>query len=400
MWERDVLCLSSIDWEDNWQIHQQLAVTLAARGDRVLFVENTGVRSPTWGDAPRIRQRLANWARAHRELRAGDDRLTVHAPMVLPFPYSRIATALNRVLLQARVLRWRRREKGRDLVLWTFLPTPLTAALIRALRPSLTVYYCVDDLASTSPAARRITSSEIALLRTADLVLVTSEGLRARVALHRAQVALLPSAVDIEPFERIRNDPTAVPPDLRALPRPVVGYLGEVKRWVDQDLLRTAAERLPGASFVLIGPVRTDVARLTGVPNLHMLGARPHAEVPAYLLGFDVGLIPYRIAPYTNHVHPVKLLEYLAMGLPVVSTPLPEIAHLNAAHGDLVAIATDADGFCTAIQRAIDRPDSAATARRVMLARANSWTARFATMASLLEATLAAKVSARDAAEA
>jgi hypothetical protein len=233
------------------------------------------------------------------------------------------------------------------------------------------VYYCVDDLASTSPGARRITSSEIALLRTADLVLVTSEGLRARVALHRAQVALLPSAVDIEPFERIRNDPTAVPPDLRALPRPVVGYLGEVKRWVDQDLLRTAAERLLRGQLRPHRSVRTDVARLTGVPNLHMLGARPHAEVPAYLLGFDVGLIPYRIAPYTNHVHPV-LPRVPGDGPPRGLDAPPGDRAPERAHGDLVAIATDADGFCTAIQRAIDRPDSAATARRVMLARANS----------------------------
>jgi glycosyltransferase involved in cell wall biosynthesis len=389
------LCLSSIDWADNWQVHQQLATTLSAQGARVLFVENTGVRPPTWADVPRIRRRLANWARSPRGQSTGGDRLTVYAPLVLPWPYSRLATGLNRHLLEARVRRWRRRDPTRDLVLWTFLPTPLTGALIRALRPRLTVYHCVDDLGSTSPAARRITTSEIALLRTADLVFVTSEGLRARAMRYRTQVALLPSAVDIEMFERARDDPGAVPPDLRSLPRPVVGFIGEVKRWVDQELLRTAAQRLPGVSFVLLGPVRTDIARLGSVANVHVLGARPHAQIPAYLRGFDVALIPYAVSPYTNHVHPAKLHEYLAMGLAVVSTPLPEIARLNAEHGELVTVAAGTEAFCAAIQEALDGTDAVAGARRVAVARANSWTVRFAVISNLLEAALAAKGEAR-----
>ena len=397
---RDVLCVSSIDWDDNWQVHQQLATTLAAQGDRVLFVENTGVRSPTWTDAPRIRRRLANWLRGPRGRRTGRERLTVYAPLVLPWPYARLATGVNRRVLQARVRTWRRRGPARDLVVWTFLPTPLAVALIRALRPRLTVYHCVDDLASTSPAALRITTSEVGLLRTADLVFVTSEGLRARATRYRTQVALLPSAVDIEAFERVRNDPAAVPSDLRGLPRPIVGYLGEVKRWIDRELLGAAAQRLPGVSFALIGPVRSDIARLASAPNVHVLGARPHAQIPAYLRGFDVALIPYRITPYTNHVHPAKLHEYLAMGLPVVSTPLPEIARLNAEHGELVTVAEGADAFCAAILRALDCPDPAAGARRVALARANSWTARFAVMANLLEEAMASKDKARDGSEA
>src|SRR5262245_26163625 len=140
----DVLCLSSIDWSDNWQVHQQLARALAARGDRVLFVENTGVRPPTWADAARVRRRFADWARGPRAPEECGDRLTVCAPLVLPLPYLGLATRVNRVLLEARVRRWRRGWGHRELVVWTFLPTPLALALIRALRPRLTVYHCVD----------------------------------------------------------------------------------------------------------------------------------------------------------------------------------------------------------------------------------------------------------------
>jgi glycosyltransferase involved in cell wall biosynthesis len=385
---RDVLCLSSIDWTDNWQVHQQLAKALAARGDRVLFVENTGVRPPTWTDAARVRRRFANWARGPRAPGEGGDRLTVYAPLVLPLPYLGLATRVNRVLLEASVRRWRRGWTDRELIVWTFLPTPLALALIRALNPQLTVYHCVDDLASTSRAARRITASETTLLRRADLVLVTSEGLRARAARHRTQVALLPSAVDIEAFDRARDDHAAVPADLRRLPRPVVGYVGEVKRWLDQELLLRASACLQKASFVLVGPIRTDVARLAEAPNIHLLGPRAHDQIPKYLSGFDAALIPYRIAPYTDHVHPAKLYEYLAMGLPVISTSLREVVRLNRAHGEIVAVADDAAAFCAEIQRALDRPDPAAVARRVATARANSWTERFAVISELLAAKL------------
>lgn len=387
---RDVLFLSSIDWSDNWQVHQQLAKALAARGDRVLFVENTGVRPPTWADAARVRRRFVNWARGPRVPEEGGGRLTVHAPFVLPSPYLGLATRVNRALLEATVRRWRRGRTDGELIVWTFLPTPLALALIRALNPRLTVYHCVDDLASTSRAARRITASETTLLRRADLVLVTSEGLRAHAARHRTQVALLPSAVDITAFDRVRDDPAAVPADLRRLPRPVVGYVGEVKRWLDQELLLRAAARLPGASFVLVGPITTNVARLAAAPNVHLLGPRAHDQIPKYLRGFDAALIPYRVAPYTNRIHPAKLYEYLAMGLPVISTALREVSRLNRAHGELVAVADDAEAFCTEIERALARPDPAAVARRVATARANSWTERFAVVSGLLAAALGA----------
>lgn len=393
---RDVLCLSSIDWMDNWQVHQQLARALVARGDRVLFVENTGVRPPTWADAKRVRRRVANWARGPRAPEGCGNRLTVYAPMVLPLPYLRVATLVNRMLLEARVRRWRRGWTHRELIVWTFLPTPLALALIRALNPRLTVYHCVDELASTSHAARRITASETILLRRADLVLVTSEELRLRAVRHRTQVALLPSAVDIEAFDRVRDDPDVVPADLRRLPRPVVGYVGEVKRWVDQDLLLGVAARLPEVSFALVGAVSTEVAGLAAAPNIHLLGPRPHSQIPAYMRGFDAALIPYRVATYTNHIYPAKLHEYLAMGLPVISTPLREMVRLSRAHGELVVVAEGPEAFCTEIRRALDRPDPVAVARRLATARANSWTERFAAISELLASNLAAAARVRD----
>jgi hypothetical protein len=133
---RGIVCLSSIDWEFNWQGHQQVMSALAERGHPVLFVENTGVRVPTLRDLPRLVTRLKNRWRSPGGLRRERERLDVCSPLALPFPYSPVARAANRALVLRRVRRWMRATDGRPPILWTFLPTPLVLDLIAAIRPA------------------------------------------------------------------------------------------------------------------------------------------------------------------------------------------------------------------------------------------------------------------------
>ena len=153
---RDFLCISSIDWDFIWQGHQEIMSTLAAEGHRVLFLENTGVRAPRLRDLPRLRQRLRNWSRGTGGFREERPNLFVYSPIVLPLPYSRVARWINRVFLVHSLRRWMRAVGYSRPVVWTFLPTPLAHALLDHLDPALTIYYCIDDLASSSPEARRI----------------------------------------------------------------------------------------------------------------------------------------------------------------------------------------------------------------------------------------------------
>ena len=225
---KDILYFSSIDWDFLWQGHQQIAVTLAANGNRVLFVENTGVRPPRLGDLPRLRRRLLNWWRGIKGFRQEQENLFVYSPLILPFPYSWVARRVNCLLLLRALRRWMRATRFHRPLIWTFLPTPLVRALIRELDPALTVYYCIDDFASSSPSARRISRSEIRLFREADLVFVTSEKLRERAARFSRQVHLFPFGVNFCAFEKVRSGLDEVPTDLQRLQRPVVGYVGGV----------------------------------------------------------------------------------------------------------------------------------------------------------------------------
>lgn len=391
---RDVLCISSIDWDFIWQGHQEIMATLAAEGHRVLFLENTGVRAPKLRDIPRLRQRLRNWARGTGGFREERPNLFVYSPIVVPLPYSRIARWINRSVLVHSIRRWMRAVGFGRPIIWTFLPTPLAHALIDHLDPTLTIYYCIDDLASSSPEARRIASSEDAMFRRADLVFVTSEKLRARAARLSPRVSFFPFGVRFHAFDEARRGPRHPPEDIASLPRPIVGYVGGLHQWVDQDLAADVARRLPQATFVFVGPPQCDLSRLEACANIHLLGARPHAQLPAYIREFDVGIVPYRLSEYTTNVYPTKLNEYLAMAVPVVATDLAEIRRFNAEHGQIVSIAQDAGQFAAAIQATVDDPRPIEIDRRVEVARSNSWQARIARMMTVIDETMAAKAGA------
>lgn len=392
---RDIVCLSSIDWQFIWQGHQEIMSALAANGNRVLFVENTGLRRPSVKDFPRLRKRLTNWWRGTKGFRQERTNLFVYSPVILPFPYSRLARMVNRMLMGRSLSRWMRAAGFGRPIVWTFLPTPLVQDVMRDLNPFVSVYYCIDDLASSSAAAWRIAEPERQLFRDADLVFVTSDKLRQRALEQRPDVHLFPFAVSFAKFDKVRETPGGVPDDLAALPRPIAGYVGGIHQWIDFPLLRKTAEAMPDVTFALVGPVHADASAIEGVPNIHLLGQRPHDDVPKYIKGFDVGLVPYCLNEYTANVYPTKLNEYLAMGVPVVATDLPEIRRFNDDHGTTVAIASGADAFAAAIRAALGGSTDEVRAERVAVARKNSWSDRIAEMSALIEQVIAGRRSER-----
>lgn len=386
----DVVCISSIDWDFIWQGHQEIMTRLAAGGHRVLFIENTGVRPPRVSDLPRMISRLRNWRKGTKGFREERTNLFIHSPIVVPLPYSRIAQWLNQRILMRGINRWMRAVGATRPVVWTFLPTPLARELIKAISPALTIYYCIDDLASSSHEARKIVKSEQALFREADLVFVTSERLRQRAAQFSDRVHLFPFAVNLAVFQKSREANEPMPADLAALGRPVAGYVGGLHQWVDQELLADIAARLPAINFALIGPEQTDVSRLKALPNVHLFGQRPHADLPRYVAGFDCGLVPYRITEYTANVYPTKLNEYLVMGIPVVATDLAEIRRFNSEHGAIVHVAGSAEDYAEAVQAAAAAvPVPSEVSRRVEVAESNSWERRLERMSRLIEGELA-----------
>jgi uncharacterized SAM-binding protein YcdF (DUF218 family) len=148
---------------------------------------------------------------------------------------------------------------------------------------------------------------------------------------------------------------------------------------------------MPDTTFAMVGPAQIDVSATAGVPNLHWFGKRGHDDIPRYIKGFDVGIVPYLLTEYTANVYPTKLNEYLAMGIPVVATDLPEIRRFNRDHGPSVAVAGDSEQFAGAIREALRPSTEDERVRRTMVAGKNSWVARIADMSHLIQGTLDAK---------
>jgi len=293
-----------------------------------------------------------------------------------------VARLLNRSLL-IPLLGSRLRALGvRDPVLFSFLPTPDAVRLVEVLadRRSVVVYYCIADFQELSDLGPELDTSEEALARRADLVFVQSERFARRLAPFNNRIHEFHFGVNLDVFDRSK---TVVNERLAHLPRPIIGYSGGLHRYVDFRLLQEVARAHPKGSLVLVGPVQTDPGPLRNEPNVHFLGSVGIEQLPSYVAGFDVALVPYSRAAYTETVFPTKLFEYLAMGRPVVSTDLPEVRKLQLP--DYAArLAQDSETFLAAINASLSESDGALPARRAVLARERDWWSIVGKMAELI----------------
>lgn len=391
---RDYLIISSIDWYENWQMHQQLATALVKSGNRVLFIENTGVRAPRVRDFSRISSRIRNWVRSTRGFFDIQENLTVFSPIFLPFPYSWLALIINRFLLSRSIEKWMRIERYQAQVIISFLPTPLAQSLVEYFNPSLAIYYCANDMSGGSAGAGRLKRHEDTFLSKVDAVFCISHTLLEYAGQLNGHTFLLPAGVDYEKFEAAREN-DEVPSDLAAIHGPVIGYVGAISGVFDQTLLLYAAHALPEASFVLIGPEVTDVSLLKACPNIRFLGKRQHNDIPRYVKGFDVALIPYVKSAFTDAVYSCKLNEYMAMGVPVIATDLRELRFYVEHHGNVLEIARTKDEFVERIRHALVAGNDTSRAARIAAAQQNSWGQRFADISEVINQLLIVKANER-----
>ena len=353
MKNEDIICISSIDWDFIWQGHQEIMSNLADEGNRVLFIENTGVRPPTFQDLPRLKKRIHNWFHSVKGIRQIKENLYVYSPIILPFPYSRIARLINRHFLVSSLKRWIKSISFSNPIIWTFLPTGLVLDIIDAIDSKIVIYYCIDNFSASSPVAKKIRKTERRLLERADLVFVTAKNLYDWCSQYNKNVHTFPFGVNMDIYEKARGKEVSPPKDMAQVKRPIIGYVGGIHKWIDFDLVKFLARTNSDKSFIFVGPLQRDVSDLRGFSNIHFLGHKPYEELPNYVSNFDVCMIPYLITEYTKNVYPTKLNEYLSLGKAVISTKLPEIDAFNKRNGDLVFIGDTKDAFSSLINKSI-----------------------------------------------
>jgi glycosyltransferase involved in cell wall biosynthesis len=381
------ICFSAQDW---WYFNRghsdfQLMLEVAARRP-VLLVNSIGMRMPTRSRTTepmaRIKRKLHSVSRGLRTPVEDRPDFHVFTPVFLPIYGEGWLVALNRLVitLQVRaVQRWLR--LGRCAVVVT-LPTSWPVA--RRIRRACTIAYRSDRYSSLPEAdGAMVASLERDLLSSADVACFASVALLAEESQLTRQPVLLSHGVDPERFLPAAD--LAMHPLLRSIPGPRVGYVGMIDDYtVDLELLGAVARALPSVQLVLAGPHDSDLRPLLALPNVHHIGVLPFEEVPAVLAGLDVALLPWQDNEWIKHCNPIKLKEYLAVGLATVSTDFPEVRRF----ADVVDIAPDPDGFVAMVADALVTGGRGDRQQRRAAAGAESWSNQAELLMALCEQTV------------
>jgi UDP-galactopyranose mutase len=275
------------------------------------------------------------------------------------------------------------RERFVRPVAWLY--TPMALPLLQRFDPSVVVYDCMDELSAFLNAPRELIQREQSLLRLADVVFTGGPSLyRAKQMLHDS-VHCFPSSVEADHFGRARD--TAIDhPDQRDIPHPRLGFFGVIDERFDPVAISLLADAHPDWHVVLVGPVvKIDPARLPQRNNIHYMGQRSYQELPGFLAGWDVALLPFAMNESTRFISPTKVLEYMAAEKPIVSTPVADVV---APYGHIVHIGRDAQSFVAACEYALHELPVARDKRVTMMrnvVKATSWDATAQKMHALIE---------------
>jgi glycosyltransferase involved in cell wall biosynthesis len=365
---RDMLCFSH-DWSGD-PLSKTHLMRLMSRHNRVLWVNSIGYRAPS-ASAADVNRALEKLKLALQPISQPEPNIFVLNPLAVPAYGVSAVRTLNKHLLRLQILRAMRTLGFSRPINWVF--NPAASVIAGELGESLIVYYCVDEYtAFAGVPSESLVALENELLQQADLVIVSAERLLRTKSGARAGIKLVRHGVDYEHFRRALSPELQVPAEIASLPRPIIGYFGLMADdWIDVDLLVHVAKHFSSGSMVLLGKVTSDLSRLAALPNVHILGRKPFADLPAYSKGFDVGILPFPITEVTLAANPLKVREYIAAGLPVVSTKIPEVEVLG-----LCRIGDGKAAFCHEIEEALKDPGP--KVERSLTMQKESWEARLA----------------------
>lgn len=360
-----ILVFSHLRWNFVYQRPQHLLTRMAGWA-RVLFVEEpiyAPEAEPSW-----------KHSRPAPDLLVCQPQTPVAAAGFHPDQHSALVPLLKRLL---------RDEQAGDVLAWLY--TPLALPLAQAVRPRRLVYDCMDELSAFLHAPRALLEQERALLEQADLVFTGGPSLYRAKRDRHPRVYCFPSSVDADHFRQARAGlPEA--PEQADLPHPRLGFYGVIDERLDLQLLAALADAHPEWSLVLVGPVvKIDPQTLPRRPNIRYLGQRRYEDLPRFLAGWDVCLLPFARNEATRFISPTKTLEYMAAERPIVSTPIADVAE---PYGQIVYLGDTSEAFVAACAQALasgpaERAERAERMRAVLAS--TSWDQTALAMRGLIE---------------
>lgn len=363
----DLVCFSHLRWDFVYQRPQQL-LSRAARKYRVFFIEE-----PIF-----LRD-----VEPHLHVSERSEGMRILVPRLRQGSSRDEADAQIRELIS----RFLRDSPGERRVLWYY--TPMAVAFSRDMAAAAVVYDNMDELSAFLGASPRLLELEEELFARADLVFTGGMSLYAAKRNRHRSVHALPSSVDAAHFAAARGRKGREPADQSEIPRPRIGFFGVIDERMNLELVRNVAELRPDWMFVMIGPVvKIDPAILPQRANIHWLGPKPYAELPRYLAGWDAGFMPFARNEATRFISPTKTPEFLAAGLPLVSTAINDVVE---PYGEkrLVEIADEPGDFVARLDKALQQPRAPWLVEVDRHLATMSWERTWARMDELIDALVA-----------
>jgi len=356
------------DWyAENRTSSHHIAQQLS-KNNTVLYVECPGLRSPNVSgrDFKKIIAKISNSLRKPRQI---SENLAVYTLFQIPFHRYALVRAINKILIRTSIKRLIRQRRLSSPLLWFVIPHLST--LPGTIPCKAVIYYCIDDYSALPDIdSESVAKMDEQMTRMADIVFIASDTLMEPKESLNERVYLNPHGVDFDHFNRVYTGKATIPEDVAHLRENlVVGFFGLIEEWIDLELVRFIAESHPKWHILMIGRVAVTSNPCRSLPNVHFIGRRDFQSLPGYAAVFSVGILPYKLNRQVINSNPIKLREYLAAGLPVVSVRFPQVEH----YADVVSIADNYEDFVSKIATSFETDSEELRRKRVDSVKTHTW---------------------------
>ena len=386
----NIIMLSTAEWDNPfWTNKQHTACSLAELGHRVFYIESLGLRSPDASHRRDWMRLLKRLLRAFLPPKRVKRNLWVWSPLVIPAASSIISQYINRILFNIGLSIYRTFYLFNSALLWTY--NPLTLLYVNQKSFKALIYHCVDEI-SAQPGMNEllIRAQEKRLCTLADHVFVTSPALYSSRSCWSSHVTYFPNVVDAKHFNEKNSAHNSMPSEYYSIPEPRIIFVGALSSYkVDFELIRELALMRPHWSIVLIGLVgegdpNTSIDQLINIKNVYLLGPKPYKQLPGFMHSSDIGILPCVLNSYTRSMFPMKFFEYLAAGLPVVSTRLPSLEEFS----EYVDFADSVQDFTSKIEMILSKSVVRDELKVKKLVSKHSYTGRTSKMIAIINQIL------------
>jgi len=381
----DIIIFGAIDWNMQWQWQQELAIRLS-KENRVVFVENTGVRSIQFKDTKRIFNRVKNFFGGVFGFKTINKNLVIFSPIFFPFPYNKFFIKVNSIIISLFLKSWTENLNFNPKYIFSFISTPLIIKICKRIPHDHKVFIYTDKMSKSSPGSNQLSEYIGEFAKSSNICFYSADDLKRELKKYNKKLFYFPGGVDFSKFNKKIS--------AKKKKKNIIGYIGQVKDIIDFKLISKIAKKFQNSEIQIIGPIVTDINEIEKLKNVKFFGSISHDKIPNYVRNFDVGIIPYIKNEYTNNISPAKLNEYLSLGLPCVSTDLNEIKNFNKQNNNVVDVSKNDGDFLKKIKKNLNMDytqKKKKIAQRIKISRKYDWKKLFERFKDICEQNIFSK---------